>query len=373
MKTYNEDFKLRLVQLYNAGKSAEELSREFEVSKPTLYSWIKKYNNVDKAKLEESPQLTEIELANIELKKKLERSEMELDKLCASGADNGTKEIVISANKHKYQITDMCEFLKISRSYYYKLVKLRLAIKNKLIDEEDSRIDERIIAINTTNKHYGSRKISALLRREGINLTHYKVLKRMKKLGISSLYNVRKRFKPYGNNNSEATVKLANLVDQQFSPQKEREVITSDLTYIKFKNKFLYICFVIDLYNREIITYSTGEKHDAELVISALNNINMKTVTIFHSDRGKEFINDKIGKLLLINDVLQSVSKPGCPYDNAVSENLFGIFKREWMKQNYDSLKELEDDVAEFVHNYNYFRIHSRLNYQSPIEYRLGQ
>lgn len=267
----------------------------------------------------------------------------------------------------------MCEFLKISRSYYYKLSKLRQVVENQLKDEENMKIDERIIAINYSNKNYGSRKISASLKRETIILSPYKVLKRMKLLGISSLYNKRKKLKPYANNNSEVSMKIDNLVNQNFDLKREREVITSDLTYIKFKSEFLYICFVIDLFNREIITYSVGEKHDSTLVQNALNNINMTSVYIFHSDRGKEFINGKIGDLLKENNVLQSASRPGCPYDNAVSENLFGIFKREWMKISYDSLKDLELDVDNFVNNYNYFRIHSYLNYRSPVEYRLGQ
>jgi hypothetical protein len=58
--------------------------------------------------------------------------------------------------------------------------------------------------------------------------------------------------------------------------------------------------------------------------------------------------------------------------NKAVSENLFVIFKREWLKSKYDTIIKLKKDVAEFVHNYNHFRIYSTLNYQSPIEFRLS-
>lgn len=91
MKTYKEDFKLRLVQLYNAGKSVESLSKEFEVSRPTLYSWIHKYNNGDKTKLENETLLSDSELEVIHLRKVLERSEMELDILKQAALIMGQK------------------------------------------------------------------------------------------------------------------------------------------------------------------------------------------------------------------------------------------------------------------------------------------
>ncbi len=65
MKTYKEEFKLKMVQLYNAGKSVKVLCEEFEIKSQTLYAWIKKYNTTDKNKLENTPQLTPVEIENI--------------------------------------------------------------------------------------------------------------------------------------------------------------------------------------------------------------------------------------------------------------------------------------------------------------------
>ncbi len=142
--------------------------------------------------------------------------------------------------------------------------------------------------------------------------------------------------------------------------------------HIPFKTSFIYICFVVDLYNREILAHGVSDKHDSNFVYDTLTKINLNRVDIFHSDRGSEFLNHKIHDLLISHGVKQSASRPGCPYDNAVSENLFGIFKREWMKGKYHSIEELQNDVDDFVNNYNYFRVHSTLNYQAPIEYRLN-
>ncbi len=78
MKTYEEDFKLKMVQLYNAGKSVQSLCSEFELKSQTLHAWIKKYNTTDKKKLEDNPQLSTVEIENIKLKAKLEEKEMDL-------------------------------------------------------------------------------------------------------------------------------------------------------------------------------------------------------------------------------------------------------------------------------------------------------
>jgi len=267
----------------------------------------------------------------------------------------------------------MCVKLKISRSYYYKLVKL----KNKIIDteivEKQQQIDERIENIYYSNKSYGSRKISAMLSKEEIVYSPFKTLNRMKHLGISSLYHKKTVRKAYGNNNSIRDLQIENKLEQQFDQVSERRIITSDLTYIKHKTGFYYVCLVVDLYNREIIAHGVSNKHDASFVCETLGQINLQKTEIFHTDRGKEFVNNQVQTILNDTKVIHSVSKPGCPYDNAVSENLFGIFKREWMKQSYNTIEMLRDDVNDFVQNYNYFRIHSKLNYKSPVEYRISK
>ena len=91
MKQYKEEFKLKMVQLYNAGKTVNELCGEFDIKSQTMYAWIKRYNTVDKQKLEDKPQLTVAEIENIELKKQLAEKEMELDILKQAALIMGQK------------------------------------------------------------------------------------------------------------------------------------------------------------------------------------------------------------------------------------------------------------------------------------------
>ena len=261
---------------------------------------------------------------------------------------------------------DMCGLLNISRSYYYKVLKLKKVIKNT----NNNCYDELITSIYDSSRgNYGSRKISRQLLKDNVELSRYKVLKRMKHLGLSSLYHKRS-FKPYKCHKTDLN-NYPNIVDQQFTSKVSKQILTSDVTYFKYKSGFAYVCFIVDLYNREIVSCSVGIKHDAQLVMNSLNQLNLDKVAIFHSDRGREFLNDKVRLMLDKYSVLHSLSKPGYPYDNAVSENLFGILKREWCSNKYTDILILTRDIEEFVTYYNNFRLHSKLNYQSPVEYRL--
>jgi putative transposase len=221
---------------------------------------------------------------------------------------------------------------------------------------------------------YGARKISIKLNQmyPELKSSRYKVNKSMQKQNLVSVYCKKCKYIPY--KTKAVTEELPNLVKQEFNNKTLNEVITSDLTYVPYKKMFLYICFIIDLYNREIVGYSVSYHHNTECVVLALQNanINYKKVKIFHSDRGGEFKGKELLKIFKTHKIKRSLSKPGCPYDNAVSEKLFDIYKREWSQGKYESIEELEQSVSRFVKWYNNQRIHESLGYKTPVQVRLG-
>jgi len=89
-------------------------------------------------------------------------------------------------------------------------------------------------------------------------------------------------------------------VDKKFNDRKQLEVVISDLTYVRVKDKWCYVCILIDLFNREIIGYSAGAHKDAQFVYDAFlsSNVNLSKVKIFHTDRGNEFKNKIIDELI---------------------------------------------------------------------------
>ncbi|MGT2800909.1 integrase core domain-containing protein, partial [Streptococcus marmotae] len=92
---------------------------------------------------------------------------------------------------------------------------------------------------------------------------------------------------------------------------------------------------------------------------------------LFHSDRGKEFDNQLIDEMLVAFGITRSLSQAGCPYDNAVAESTYRAFKIEFVYQEqFSTLEELSIKTRDYVHWWNHHRIHSSLNYQTPIAKR---
>lgn len=137
--------------------------------------------------------------------------------------------------------------------------------------------------------------------------------------------------------------------------------------------KWNYICVLIDLFNREIIGFSTGLNKIANLVKQAFQTVpgNLKDIRIFHTDRGNEFKNNLIDETLEVFEIKRSLSHKGCPYDNTVAEATFKIIKTEFVRnQRFCDLHQLQLQLSDYVNWFNNHRIHSSLNYMTPVEFR---
>ncbi|AHM57338.1 transposase [Peptoclostridium acidaminophilum DSM 3953] len=122
-------------------------------------------------------------------------------------------------------------------------------------------------------------------------------------------------------------------------------------------------------------TVCTGEKKDAHLVSRAFASFkgNLSHIELFHTDRGNEFKNQLIDDVLKTFKIKRSLSMKGCPYDNAVAEATFKIFKTEFVRKKRfrNLLEDLNIELSKYVNWFNNKRIHGTLGYLSPIEYKL--
>ena len=150
-----------------------------------------------------------------------------------------------------------------------------------------------------------------------------------------------------------------------------------DITYIKTSIGWVYLSVVLDLYNREVIGYSTSKNIDTELVKRSLGNAILRNGTkeglIFHSDRGSQYASKGFQEMLDKHGIKGSMSRPACPYDNSCVESFFATLKKEQIyKKKYDTMEEVRRDMFEYIELfYNRKRMHSHLGYMSPVEYRL--
>ena len=256
----------------------------------------------------------------------------------------------------------MCRVLQVNRStYYYE------AYEKKDESELVSNITE--IFKNSRN-NYGTRKIKKELENQGKKVSRRRIGRIMKQEGLVSNYTTA-QFKPQKDRCNES--KVENVLDRQFQEQPYRNVVVSDLTYVRVGKHWNYICVLIDLFNREIIGYSAGKHKTAELVKQAFMNVEgtLRDIHIFHTDRGNEFKNQTIEELLEAFEMERSLSHKGCPYDNAVAEATFKVIKTEFIwNETFHTLEELKLKLWDYVNWYNHHRIHSSLGYETPVQYR---
>ena len=256
----------------------------------------------------------------------------------------------------------MTKILKISKSGYYKYKEPK-AKKDELINLIKT-------VFNDNRRVYGTRKIKVELAKLGYKVSRRRISRLMHQLGLVSVY-THKKYRNHNQsvNNSPKT----NVINRDFNNRKENEVIVSDLTYVRVLNEWNYICIILDLYAREIVGYSCGKNKDSQLVYQAFSKIkmNLNEYIYFHSDRGGEFNSYIIDDLLDAFKIERSLSEKGSPYDNAVAEATFKIIKKELIQNKvYQSIRELEMELAAYVYWFNNQRIHSTLGYLSPAEYK---
>lgn len=264
----------------------------------------------------------------------------------------------------------MCEALQIARTTYYYDIDIAIQKQQEKAVEEQKLKEEVLTIFNENRKVYGARKIKVGLKKAGYTVSRRRIGRFMSELGIKSRY-AQPSYKPMVTKPNEEEV--GNLLEQKFDIDEPMSVLVSDLTYVRVGRNWNYVCFLLDLYNREIVGYSAGEHKDAALVQRAFATVNqpLKTVKIFHTDRGSEFKNVGIDELLSQHGIERSLSDKGNPYDNAVSETTFKILKTELINDmHFETLKQLSLELFDYVNWYNNIRTHSTLGYSSPVTYR---
>jgi transposase InsO family protein len=161
----------------------------------------------------------------------------------------------------------------------------------------------------------------------------------------------------------------------QFNPWKANSLWTSDITYIRTREGWLYLAVILDLWSRAVISWSAARFMDENLIIRTLDKAlatrGKQEGLIFHSDRGSQYASLRVRKLLEQNEIKQSMSSKGNCYDNAPTESFFSTMKRELVyRERYQTREEAEQSLFEYIEVfYNRQRRHSSLGYISPMQF----
>lgn len=142
------------------------------------------------------------------------------------------------------------------------------------------------------------------------------------------------------------------------------DIYASDFTYLKYQGKWLYVATVIDLYTREIVSVSILNTHATQLVINALASaiLHRPPPRIVHSDQGSEYTSEDYTHLVQSLKIKQSMSAPGCPWENGYQESFYKGFKLDLGDPDrFATLGELVAAIYQTINYYNQDRIHSAL------------
>lgn len=253
-------------------------------------------------------------------------------------------------------------------------------------ENPNKELEQKILEIRKEHKDFGYRRIYGELRKEGIIVNKKRVQRIVQKLNIQVTSFTRKSRK-YSSYKGKIGKIAPNRINRRFETSIPHQKITTDTTEFKYYEidnkgkmiiKKLYLDPFMDMFNREIISYSTSQRPSAEGIINALNEAIKITSDCqyrrtFHSDQGWAYQMNSYIYTLQENKIFQSMSRKGNCHDNSVMENFFGIMKQEmYYGEIYYSYDELKNSIEKYIKYYNEQRIKEKLNWMSPVEYRLN-
>lgn len=259
--------------------------------------------------------------------------------------------------------------LRVSRSGYYKWFKV--PVPKRVLDNE-VLLREIRREFEASKGNYGSPRLHAVLVRKGRSWGRGRIERLMRKNGIRCRYSQKYRV----TTDSRHKEKISpNLLQRDFSTTAPNKVWVSDVTYLWTKEGWLYLSATIDLYSRRVVGWSMSERLDTNLVVNSMRSAiefrRARPGLIHHSDQGKEYASQGFRDLLVASGIIQSMSRKGNCWDNAVAESFFKTLKTELApKSGFATRREARSKVFEWIEvTYNRQRLHSTLGYQAPEVY----
>lgn len=259
--------------------------------------------------------------------------------------------------------------MKVSSSGYYSW--LNRSLSKRAI--ENQQLTKSIEQVFVKNRHvYGTRRIGKILARSNIAISRKRIGKLMASAG---LFCKTKRIFKVTTDSKHNNPISPNLLERQFDVSKPDKYWVGDITYIPTKNGWLYLATVIDLYSRQIVGWSMADNMKAKLVNDALTMAIWKRKPsrglVWHSDRGSQYASDSHRAVLKDHGIIQSMSRKGDCWDNAVAESFFHTLKTELTNHcQFNNQQEAKNVIFEYIEVfYNRIRIHSANNYLAPVEF----
>jgi putative transposase len=278
----------------------------------------------------------------------------------------------MAAHEQEYSLKQMSQILGVSRSGYYAWKQRSPSMRERA---NEALMVEIRAAYQKSRKTYGSPRIHAYLRRKGCFCGRNRVARLMHQHQIVA----RKAHRNHPTTTQQCPgAKIApNRLNREFSAASPNQKWVSDITYIGTAEGWLYLAVILDLYSRCVVGWAMAEQMDANLVEGAwqmaLLNRQPLAGLLHHSDRGSQYTSEDYQHQLADLPCQVSMSRTGNCYDNAAMESFFATLKAECVSTSSLTKAEACTAIFEFIEGwYNRQRLHSSLDYLSPVEFELS-
>lgn len=267
----------------------------------------------------------------------------------------------------------MCRVLEVSVSGYYGWKKRPLCARKR----EDGELTQQIAQVFWTHRGvYGSPRILAELRTQGVPCGRRRVMRLMREAQLSARPRSRRRQTTHADPNASGRV-APNVLGRNFSAPAPNRKWLADVTAIPTGEGWLYLAVVLDTFSRLVVGWAMDVVHDEHLVAQALRMAlgrrEPRAELVHHSDRGSEYTSEGYLALLKAWGIQVSMSRTGNCYDNAMMERFFGTLKRE-CPMHFETRQQARGAIFEYIECfYNRVRRHSVLGYLSPVDFELSK
>ncbi|QDK67447.1 IS3 family transposase [Bacillus halotolerans] len=374
--SYPIEVKQKAVEMRLAGVPMKEIMQELNIKNKTqVQTWVRWHKAGDTHRFEQpvgkqytygkGPEYAS-ELEKLQAENRYLRQQNEVFKKVqriGKEVDSQTSVELVEVLHGTMTVQNICVHLGISRASYYRWKK------NLMKDHPKCHLEKQIGTLCREHKYrYGYRKITAILKKE-MRINHKTVQRIMQKNQWQCRVKVKKRKK-----NGQPYAVVDNILDRNFQSDHPLEKLVTDITYLPYGQKQLYLSSILDVYNGEVIAFTIGDKQDTDFVLNTLDQLpTLPQNCVLHSDQGSVYTSYEYQKAVKTKGITMSMSRKGTPADNASIESFHSSLKSETFYLNSidrTTTAIVERTVKEYIYYYNNIRIQTKLNSQSPISYR---
>ncbi|MBJ9370489.1 IS3 family transposase [Acinetobacter bereziniae] len=381
-RDYSFAFKMMVIQEVEKGQlTYKQVQAKYGIQgRSTVLVWLRKFGQQDwisktmpkssKRQLTPQQRIRQLEKQLAEEKLKTEFVEdviYHLDKECGTDFQKKYIEHVSKIGKAKdLSVTRLCQWLKISRQAYYQSEK-RAQVRVR----QTQQVLDLVMSYRYLMPSIGTRKlywlITPQLLAQGLKIGRDKLFNILKENNL--LIRPKRRYTK--TTDSKHWMKKHPNLLKNYKPTQANEVLVSDITYVESVEGVHYLSLVTDAYTRQIKGYKLSKDMKAENVVQAFEMAMSKQrdrakVMIHHSDRGSQYCSELYQSALSKHGVLPSMTDGYDCYQNALAERINGILKQEFLTIRCNSMKELDQLIAESIEIYNCYRPHLSLGMMTP-------